>query len=291
MSQIRSLQAQDEFARARRRAALQQALAAITGKSLKLLPYDEVREQLKFLGSTYRGSREIPLDAIVGSVGRYQDFTRTFLPTNPQDAERWANVRMYMSGGNAPAIDVYQIGDAYFVIDGNHRVSVAREMKQVYITAHVTEIKTRVPLSQTDTPQQLIDKACYAQFLDQTDLDRLRPDSNLFMTMCDQYELLLSQIEVHRYFLWLERQEEFAYPEVIVDWYDQVYWPVTEIIREQGLLTHFPDRTETDLYVLLTAHRLELEKALGLEMDASQAAVAMKKDRKSVRRIKLPKVD
>jgi len=289
MSKIRSLQAHDEFARARRRAVLQQALAAISGKSLKLLPYDEVREQLRFLGSAYRGTREIPLEAIVGSVGRFQDFTRSFLPMNPQDAERWVNVRMYMSDSNAPAIDVYQVGDAYFVLDGNHRVSVAREMKQVYITARVTEIKTRVPFSQTDTPRQLLDKACYAQFLEQTNVDSLRSDSHLFMTLCDQYDLLLSQIEVHRYFLWLERQKELTYPEVVIDWYDQVYWPVVDVIRQQNLLAHFPDRTEADLYVLLTAHRLELEKALGLEVNPSQAAVDLTQDRKSARRVKLPK--
>lgn len=287
MSNIRSLQAHDEFARARRRAALQQALATLAGKSLKLLPYDEVREQLKFLGSAYRGTQDIPLEAIIGSVGRYQDFTRSFLPTNPQDADRWASVRMYMADGSYPAIDVYQVGDAYFVIDGNHRVSVAREMKQAYITANVTEIKTRVPLSQTDTPRQLIDKACYAQFLEQTNLDSLRGSSNLFMTMCDQYDLLLSQIEVQRYFLWLERQQEYEYPVVVVDWYDQIYLPVVEIIRQQGLLAHFPDRTETDLYILLTAHRLELEKALGLEVDPSQAADNLRQSKKNARRVKL----
>jgi hypothetical protein len=290
MSRITSLQARDQFARARRRAALQQAFAALTGKSLKLLPYDDVREKLKFIGSAYRGLEEIPLDAIVGSVGRYQDFTRTFLPTNPQDADRWANMRIYIDDGELPAIDVYKVGEVYFVIDGNHRVSVARELKQVYITAHVTEIKTRVPLSPGDTPSHLLDKACYAQFLEQTNLDNLRPGSNLMMTMCDQYDLLLSQIEVNRYFLWLEREEDRPYSFVVADWYDQTYSPVVEVIRQQGLLAHFFGRTETDLYILLTAHRLELEKALGQGVDAPQAAADLKQGKKSARKVKLPKI-
>jgi hypothetical protein len=291
MSRITSLQARDQFARARRKAALQQAFAALTGKSLKLLPYDDVREKLKFLGSAYRGLEEIPLDAIVGSVGRYQDFTRTFLPTNPQDAERWANLRMYIAEREIPAIEVYKVGEMYFVIDGNHRVSVARELKMAYITAQVTEIKTRVPLSEGDTPRKLIDKACYAQFLEQTDLDNLRPGSNLLMTMCDQYDLLLSQIEVNRYFLWLEQQIEHPYAEVVADWYDQTYLPVVEVIRQQGLIAHFAERTETDLYVLLTAHRLELEKALGLDIDTPQAADDLKRGKKSPRKVKLPKTN
>jgi len=273
MDYISPTQARDEFNRARRRAALQKALAALTRRSIRLLPYDEIREQLKFTGSAYRGIEEIPLDAIIGSVGRFQDFTRTFLPTNPNDAQRWADMRRYMAeNGILAPIEVYKVGDAYFVLDGNHRVSVAREMGQTYISAYVTEIKTRVPLSRSDTPEQLINKACYAQFLEQTNLDDLRAGIDLRMTMCDQYDLLLGQIEVHRYFLWLENNRESAYPDVVVDWYDKAFLPVIQVIREQNLVEHFPGRTENDLYVLLTGHRIELEKQLGIQIDHPEAA-------------------
>jgi nucleotide-binding universal stress UspA family protein len=247
-------------------------LASVTGQSASLIAYEQVRDQLKFRGSADRGIREIPVHAIVGSVGRYQDFTRSFLPTNPSDEARWANVKTFMEDEGAPPIEVYQVGDAYFVLDGNHRVSIARQTGLEYLPAHVTEITTRVPFSHHDLPEQVVCKARYAEFLEQSRLDELRPDSNLFMTLCDQYDLLLSQIEVHRYFLFMEHQEELPAHQVVSDWYDTLYLPVVQMIREQGILLDFPERTEADLYILVTEHRLDLEKRLGWEIDTSHAA-------------------
>ena len=264
--------ARDDFQRARRRAALQQTMAKLTGTSLRLLPYDEVREKLRFTGSADRGIQEVPVRAIVGSVGRYQDFTRTFLPTNPNIEARWAGVKAFMESSSIPPIEVYRLGDAYFVIDGNHRVSAARQLKLEYLPAHVIEIKTRVPLSRLDSAEQLICKSLYAEFLDATNLDTLRPGCSLMMTMCEQYDLLLSQVEVHRLFLWQDKQVEMERDEIVADWYDHAYLPVIEVIREQGLLRYFPERTETDLYILLTEHRLELHKQLGWQIDTPTAA-------------------
>lgn len=264
--------ARDDFQRARRRAALEQMLASMTGKSIALLPYNQVREQLKFQSAIDRGTQEIPLHAIVGSVSRYEDFTRSFLPTNPSDENRWASVKSFMEEEGAPPIEVYQIGDAYFVLDGNHRVSIARQSGLDYLPAHVTEVKTRVPFSHHDTPTDLVCKARYAEFLDTCRLDELRPGCNLLMTLCDQYDLLLSQIEVHRFFTWQDGQD-MSHDQVICDWYDHHYLPVVQMIREVGILLDFPDRTETDLYILVTEHRLELEKRLGWEVDTSDALV------------------
>ena len=259
--------ARDDFQRARRVAAIQQTLAVLTGKSVEMLPYHEIREQLKFTGAADRGIQEIPVKAIVGSVGRYKDFTRTFLPTNPTDELRWAGVKVFMERDTFPPIEVYKLGDAYFVIDGNHRVSVARQMEIEYLPAKVIEVKTRVPLSHHDSPEQVICKSRYAEFLEATNLDTLRPGCNLLMTLCDQYDLLLSQIEVHRYFLWLDQQVELPRDAVIMDWYDHAYLPIVELIQAQGLLLDFPEQTETDLYMLITEHRLELQRQLGWQVD------------------------
>lgn len=116
-----------DFRAARRKAALQEILARITGQSAELLSYDEVRRQLRALEGGKTQLREIPLDAIVGSVGRYTDFTRDFLSRRDSDQQRWVNVMEKATGQvGLPQIEVYQIGDVYFVLDGNHRVSVAR---------------------------------------------------------------------------------------------------------------------------------------------------------------------
>ena len=115
-----------EFRAARRQAALKAALARLQGDSLALLSFYEVAKQLKVTGQVDRGVREIPLDRIVGSVGRYDDFDRSFLPLKDHDAKRWASVRIAAADPAAlPPIEVYQIGTAYFVVDGNHRVSIA----------------------------------------------------------------------------------------------------------------------------------------------------------------------
>ncbi|MBC7249189.1 MAG: universal stress protein [Anaerolineae bacterium] len=262
-----------DFRRARRRAALEQIMARITGKSADLLAYDEVRSKLRAAGQSRRGLQEIPLDAIVGSVGRYNDFTRSFLPKEDSSEMRWARVRRAMTGlAGLPPIEVYKIGEAYFVLDGNHRVSVARRLGATYIEAYVTEVHTRVPLSPDDQPDDLILKAEYAEFLEHTRLDQTRPQADLRVTVPGQYRILEEHIQVHRYFMGLEQQREIPYEEAAAHWYDTVYLPIVDIIRSQDLLRDFPDRTETDLYLWLAEHRGELEQALGWEIEPALVA-------------------
>ena len=171
--------AAEDFRRARQQVGLQGLLARWRGKSLDLLSFDDVRRQLRSYGQESRGLQEIPLDAIVGSVGRYQDFTRTFLPLLDDNQGRWARVLMAQTSVGLPPISVYQIGVAYFVLDGNHRVSVARQMGSDSIEAYVTEVKTLVPLSPDDEADDIILKAEYADFLARTRLDVNLPDVDL----------------------------------------------------------------------------------------------------------------
>jgi nucleotide-binding universal stress UspA family protein len=264
----------DDFHKARSLAALKEILARITGESTQLLSFDEVRQKLKVKGSYEKGLRDIPLDAIVGSVGRYNDFTRDFLPKQDVDEKRWARVKVAATGlvGLDP-IEVYQIGDVYFVKDGNHRVSVARQLGATHIQAYVTEIRTRVPLTPDVKPDDLILKAEYADFLEKTRLDEYRPQSDLSVTVPGQYPILLEHIDMHRYFMGLDYQRDVSYEEAVTHWYDQVYLPIVQIILERGILRFFPDRTETDLYLWIAEHRATLEKELGWRINPEDAAV------------------
>ena len=262
-----------DFRRARRRAALEQIMARLTGRSAALLSYEEVHRKLKAQGGGRRELKEIPLDAIVGSVGRYTDFTRSFLPRQDSDEQRWARVKVAQTGwGGLPPVKVYQVGDSYFVLDGNHRVSVARQLGATHIEAYVTEVRTKVPLSPDTQPDDLILKAEYAEFLERTHLDELRPGGDLSVTVPGQYQVLEEHIEVHRYFMGLEQKREIPYEEAVGHWYDEVYLPVVQVIREQGILRDFPGRTETDLYLWVSEHRAELGQALGWEIGAEEAA-------------------
>lgn len=257
----------DDFRRARERAWLEEIMASLTGKSAALLSYDEVKEKLRASGGSARGLQEIPLAAIVGSVGRYTDFTRSFLPRHDSDAQRWAGVQLAAAGlVGLPPIDVYQIGDVYFVLDGNHRVSVARQLGATHIEAYVTEVHTKVPLTPEVRPDDLIIKARYADFLERTHLDELRPGADLSVTVPGQYRVLEKQIELRRERMAEEQQREIALNEAVADWYDHIYLPVVEVIREQGILRDFPGRTETDLYVWVSEHRESLEQELGWQL-------------------------
>ena len=156
-----------------------------------------MRRHLRGGPAVERGLQEIPLDKIVGSVGRYQDFTRSFLPKKDSDEVRWATVRAAINDMKGmPPIEVYQIGEVYFVKDGNHRVSVARQLGTTTISAYVTEIETRVPLTADDNPDEVICKAGYADFLEKTNLDHHFPKADLLMTISGHYQVMLDQITV-----------------------------------------------------------------------------------------------
>lgn len=262
-----------DFRRLRRQADMERLLAGLTGDSADLLNFEEVRRKLRATAASERQLREIPLDAIVGSVGRYQDFTRSFLPRTNSDAERWARVMVAANDlAGLPPIEVYQIGEAYFVVDGNHRVSVARQNGARTIMAYVIPFRSRVSLTPDVKARDLVIRAEQTSFLEATRLDESRPDAILTVTEPGQYLALREQIDVHGFYMELERNTPVTVEEAAADWYDHAYLPVVRIIRERGLLREFPERTETDLYLWLIEHRAELEAQLGWSITPDQAA-------------------
>ncbi|MEM7129374.1 MAG: universal stress protein [Chloroflexota bacterium] len=261
-----------DFRNARRRANLETIFARLAGRPTGLLSYDDVKEKLRARGGASRGLQDIPLEAIVGSVGRYSDFTRSFLPRRSLNAQRWAKVKhATLDATGVPPIEVYKISDVYFVLDGNHRVSVARQMKNKTIQGYVTEVYTQVPLTPKDKPDALILKSRYATFLEETHLERLRPDADLTTSAPGHYRILAQQIEEHHRILDQEKDVNIDKDTAVCDWYDQVYLPIVQIMREQVLLREFPDRTETDLYVWLFEHMDALKEELGWSVEHRRA--------------------
>lgn len=262
-----------DFLRERRRADVRAVLAQLSGQHRPLLSYDEVRQRLHGVESAATKLEDVPLGAIVGSVGRYQDFTREFLPRSDADRNRWVGVKLAMTGlEGVPPVELYRIGDAYFVKDGNHRVSVARQLGAKSIQAYVTPVHARVGLSPDDDPDDLIIKAEYAAFLEETGLDTLRPHADLRVTVPGRYEALLEHVHVHQYFMGIDFGREVSLEEAAAHWYDVVYLPVVHAIRGHGLLKGFPGRTETDLYLFLAEHRANLERAFGWRLDSETVA-------------------
>lgn len=268
-----------DFHRARRAAEMERIVGGLTGRPVGLLSYEDVRRKLHAQELAKRQLRDVPLDAIIGSVGRYTDFSRTFLPWQDSDQERWARVQIaneQMEG--LPPVELYQIGSAYFVRDGHHRISVARQAEATHIEAYVTEVQTRVPITPDVTVEALVLKNEYVGFLEQTNIDQILPDADFSVTVAGQYQALQEHISVHRYFMGIERERDISYEDAAKNWYETVYLPVVNVIREVGLLKHFPDRTETDLYLWVMDHREELQKTVGWAIDIKKAAADLAQD-------------
>jgi nucleotide-binding universal stress UspA family protein len=263
----------EDFKRARRRADLQEILARLGGgRRNQLLSFEKVRRSLGEESLLPRTLRNIPMNAIVGSVGRYEDFNRQFLPRQEAQLGRWARVRMGFEYSGLPPIEVYQIGDVYFVLDGHHRVSVAQQLGAKEIEAYVTEIPSKVPLSPEDDADDLIIKTEQARFLEDTHLDELHPEIDLSVTAPGRYAQLREHIAAHRYFMGLDQKREVSYEEAVHHWLNEVYLPAVAIIRRLDMLRDFPDRTETDIYLWLMKHRAELTKQLGWDLGTEEAA-------------------
>jgi len=271
-----AVEAAMDFQRARRRADLREVLSALGGRDVPLLSYDDVRRRLHAVESPAHYLEDVPLDAIVGSVGRTVDFTREFLPRSDSDKARWVGVKVAMTGlEGTPPIDVYRIGDAYFVRDGNHRVSVARQLGAKFIQAYVTPVHARVPLSADASPDELIIAEEHARFLERTELDELRPGADVRVTTAGAFERLLEHIDVHRYYMGIDEDRPVAYPEAVAHWYDTVYLPVVARIRSSDLLRGFEGRSEADLYLWLSEHRGRLNDELGFELPSESIADAV----------------
>ena len=112
----------------------------------RILSLDEVIAVLGWRGERYLGLRTIQLDAVTGTVNSRHDFDRKFRPASSRVRQRWERLDLAQRRGVAiPPIDVYLVGDMYFVKDGHHRVSVAMATRQKAMDAYVTEVHTRVP--------------------------------------------------------------------------------------------------------------------------------------------------
>ena len=250
--------ADQAFDRAYQKAFLENVVSHLRGRPTDLLPFDTVRSMLGLVSSRDLGLQEVPLDKIVGSVGKYQEFTRSFLPRLAQDRERWKGVfATALDSRGLPPIEVYQVGDAYFVIDGNHRVSVARQLGATTLEAYVTKLSTPVPVTPDSDLPSLILEAEKLRFLRHTRLVELRPQAKIEATSPGAYKQLEDMIVTRGCTYCLNQNCEIDWAEIVTRWYDEDYAPLVELIRASNILSQFPKHTETDLYLWIQEHRIQ----------------------------------
>lgn len=250
MSDELAFRVKDDFSRARFKAFLNGVQAALTGQPGTLLSYDEVKEKLRIGGPVYRGVQTVTVKKIVGSLNRYQQFDRAFLPKRSDSADRWQRIdRAFYEDISLPPVVLYKVGEVYFVVDGHHRVSVAREQGQVFIGAEVRECLTKINITPDLRPEDLEILGEKVNFLERTNLDRICPQANIKLTIPDGFSRMLEHIAVHRYFMGLDLKRDVSEDEAVAHWYEAVYLPILQVIRESDILKEFPGKTEGDLYL------------------------------------------
>jgi hypothetical protein len=268
-------QSDKDFSRARRKAFLRRIGAYLRRDpgSNQLLSFDEVKGALGAISQVYLGLREVPVSKIVGSVGRHRDFDRAFLPSKPDLGTRWRRIDEIMNRAEElPPVSLYKIGDAYFVQDGNHRVSVARQRGVEMIDAEVTELRSRVPVDSALTARDLLHKLEHRHLLERLPFDRVLPEIKVQFSDISDYRKLATYVEAHGFRLSQLWRRYVAPDEVLRDWYEYGYCPIAEMIREERILDAFPDRTELDLYLWIVYHRERLALEARDERVSPQAA-------------------
>jgi hypothetical protein len=245
-----------------------------------------VKEKLHIGGPIYRGVKTIRVDQIAGSLNRYHEFDRAFLPKEDQLANRWQQVnRAFYQDIYLPPVVLYKVGEVYFVVDGHHRVSVAREQGQEFIEAEVRECATRVNITPNIKTEDLEILGTKVRFLERTVLDDIRPEANIKLTIPDGFERMLEHIAVHRYFMGLDYRRDISEKEAVAHWYDKVYMPIVEVIRRSDILKGFPDKTEGDMYMWVLDHQHYLAEEQGKPLQPPHEAArkfVKKKDKKHV---------
>lgn len=266
-------QARADFQRARFKAFLNSVWAGISGQPKTLLSYDEIKEKLRIGGPIYRGIQTVRVDQIAGSLNRYHEFDRVFMPANDKLAVRWQSVnRAFYQDISLPPVVLYKVGQVYFVVDGHHRVSVAREQGQIFIEAEVRECYTRVNITPDIKAEDLEILEDKVHFLERTSLDTLIPDAYIKLTIPDGFDRMLEHIAVHRYFMGIDLQRDITEEEAIIHWYETVYMPVIKIIRDTNILKEFPDKTEGDLYLWVLDHQHYLSAEEGVPLQPPDEA-------------------
>lgn len=248
--------AQTDFSRARRR----QQLARLAAKLRRepddvdlILPFDEVVEALGRRGEKRLGLQTIDLDSIVGTVDRSRrEFDRSFRPTSRRLRRRWQGIAEAMRRGDSLSpIEVYRVGDLHFVIDGHHRVSVARYLGLEKIDAMVTEIITSVGTDGGISARDLPLKSHQRLFFERVPLPA-EAGKRIQLAKGFDYGILAEGVEAWGFRAMQARGKFLDREQVAELWFREEYAPVTRMMREADLCGR---GSETEAYLRVVSLR------------------------------------
>ena len=246
-------QASEDFNKAKNKALISKLSNIMNSKRDDLLSFYDVKEILKPANQVYLGMKSIPINMIIGSEGRYRDFNKHFHPRKEFMRSRWENIdRAHIKDIPLPAIQLYEIGGAYFVRDGNHRVSVARLQGAEEIDAEVISLSSEINIVSSMTTDDLKKAVIDLEkktFYKKTDFLELTGDNDLNFTSTGSYDRIYMHILDHKYFSNLDKPEEIPFSDALVSWYREIYMPIIKIINKERLDSVFQGKNPCDLYI------------------------------------------
>lgn len=280
MNDYISQQTAEDFNKAKSRAKMNAILNKLTWRNPDLLSLYEVTKIIKPKKETYLGMRTIEISKIIGSEGRYRDFSSAFLPKREMLRRRWMSIdQARLTDVTLPPISVYSLGGWYFVRDGNHRVSVAKSMGVEFIDAEVVELDSEVPLEPGMTMKQLKQRVVEYErraFMEQYKPSYL-PMGEISFTTPGSYPEMVNHILVHKYYINQDSDVEISFEDAAKSWYKNVYAPIVAQIREDNLMFYFPGNAEGDLYMWLVRTWDEMKRTKG-NASIEEASRKLRKD-------------
>ncbi len=279
-----SSQTEEDFSKARNKALFNEIQHFLSPEEASLIAFNDVKQLIKPVNETYVGMKVIPIEKIIGSEGRYNDFDNHFFPKSSFLKNRWERVdSAAINSIELPPIKVYEISDLYFVRDGNHRVSVAKSRGIEFIDAEVvslqSEIKLRKPNNMNDIIKQIINYE-KTVFYSETFFGDITDYWCLDFSTAGRYDVIYNHILTHKYYMNQNKEEEVSMEEAILSWFNNVYLPIVSSIRQKKILKNFPKRTLADMYVWIVRYWDELKQKFGENIKIDDAVVTFNKTHK-----------
>ena len=240
-----------------------------------LVDFGTIEKNIQKYKLKNRGIEAISTDKIVGSLGRYNDFSKNLLPNRGDMGIRYESIKKGMLGGVIyPPIKVYQVLDNYFVIDGHHRLMVAKNVFNAkYIDAEVLEINFDFEISpnktysySTDSARSFLIKLEELFFQVKTNLSNAVIKYPLKVTELKSFGKIYEEIENYRNSYNKGQFQKLPIIYAAYHWYEHRFLPAVHIIEEEDVLRGFPNRTYTDLYVWIQQHKYYLSQKVGYDV-------------------------